>query len=328
MAQAIIMHKFMYNADTAHEDFPDWLFLFENFLQISEIDVTKQPGAVSAKQHLIHGCGALAVKMIKAMDKPEEATYAQLKAALEAYCAPKDKNTMMFKFDQLKQQSNESIREYVYKLKSLATAAGITTANAQGEILRRIRQNTNAEDTRLKAMESEMTVEKLLLWETARMAQQTCTQIASGSKSYDINYVSNAHANKRKHSDNGNAQSSKKERTCFHCGKEFPHKGGKCPAFGKNCDNCGTANHFASVCRREKKDGQARSNNGGNWKGVNQQNSNNKFNTNKKIYNVIEKHLVTTEEPKEDTLKLFKQFYGWLNSGIDDEGNPLNNDSE
>jgi len=61
MTQAITMTRFVYNSETAHEDFPEWKFLFENYLVLSGIDktdTTKTPsGAAKALQNLIHAGG-------------------------------------------------------------------------------------------------------------------------------------------------------------------------------------------------------------------------------------------------------------------------------
>ena len=42
-----------------------------------------------------------------------------------------------------------------------------------------------------------------------------------------------------------------KEKSYFVCGKHWPHQGGprKCPAFGKQCTQCGRRNHFAKWCK-------------------------------------------------------------------------------
>ena len=37
---------------------------------------------------------------------------------------------------------------------------------------------------------------------------------------------------------------------CYGCGGS--HQRGKCPAYGKTCNNCGIPNHFASVCQRRQ----------------------------------------------------------------------------
>ena len=46
---------------------------------------------------------------------------------------------------------------------------------------------------------------------------------------------------------------------CRYCGKHYPHAGGreKCPAYGKECHNCGKNNHFASVCLKSKNDSKS-----------------------------------------------------------------------
>ncbi|CAG2253961.1 unnamed protein product [Mytilus edulis] len=50
------------------------------------------------------------------------------------------------------------------------------------------------------------------------------------------------------------------EEDCGYCG--FDHgEGRKCPAYGKQCRNCEKYNHFASVCRTEKKKQQYRAGN-------------------------------------------------------------------
>ena len=51
----------------------------------------------------------------------------------------------------------------------------------------------------------------------------------------------------------------RREVRCRNCGNTG-HKGpgsGVCPAFGKNCGNCGIPNHFTKVCRRERKENAA-----------------------------------------------------------------------
>ena len=43
-------------------------------------------------------------------------------------------------------------------------------------------------------------------------------------------------------------------KNCHYCGET--HLKGKCPAFGKKCDNCGRKNHAAKVCRKPKEKGE------------------------------------------------------------------------
>ena len=42
-----------------------------------------------------------------------------------------------------------------------------------------------------------------------------------------------------------------KEKKCTYCG--YTHEIRKCPAYGKECNNCGDKNHFSTVCRNKGK---------------------------------------------------------------------------
>ena len=39
------------------------------------------------------------------------------------------------------------------------------------------------------------------------------------------------------------------QKSCFKCGRSWPHRNGECPAKGKICTKCGKPNHFAKVCK-------------------------------------------------------------------------------
>ena len=39
------------------------------------------------------------------------------------------------------------------------------------------------------------------------------------------------------------------QKSCFKCGRSWPHRNGKCSAKGKICTKCGKPNHFVNVCK-------------------------------------------------------------------------------
>ncbi len=78
----------------------------------------------------------------------------------------------------------------------MGLAAGIQATAKEGELIRRIIQNTYIEEAWLKAMETDMTVAKLVLWESTRRVHQKCTAMRNESQEQGINFVS--HAKKRK----------------------------------------------------------------------------------------------------------------------------------
>jgi hypothetical protein len=48
---------------------------------------------------------------------------------LEAYCAPKDTGAMYLEFDSMRQETNESLQDYVMRLKTAGALAGIVSKN-------------------------------------------------------------------------------------------------------------------------------------------------------------------------------------------------------
>jgi hypothetical protein len=163
----------------------------------------------------------------------------------------------------------------------LAKLAGIATNDLNKELLSRIAYNTTSSAIREKAMEKDMTTEKLVKWESSRVEQQRCNneQTAAGEA---INFVKN----KRK-ANEGMPQPQSQKKKCGRCGYDYPHQG-KCPADGKTCTNCKKLNHFASVCRQGQPPERTQaSNNSGNWRNTQQSNSHNRSFT-KKVYNVRE----------------------------------------
>ena len=52
---------------------------------------------------------------------------------------------------------------------------------------------------------------------------------------------------------NRSSVSQNKGVKCCHCGGDFPHQHGPCPAKGKFCSYCKKRNHFVSVCSKKKR---------------------------------------------------------------------------
>ena len=323
MAQSINTKQFNYEPESAHEDFPEWKFIFENFLKISNIDSTiliadnAVPGATKAYQHLIHAGGPLAIKLLRSYDDPATADYANLLQKMEDYCSPKDVPALKLKFDSLKQNNGESLIDYVIRLKPLAKASGVTTENMGAEVLRKIALNTNSEETRFKCLESGMDVEKLLKWESVKQVHQQCSMTNTTPNSYDINFIKQSNAQKSKF-ERSTMQSKKK---CGRCGyDDYPHKDNRCPADGQTCKTCKKPNHFAKVCRQ----GQPPSRDATNYNkqrnpaNTYKQNTSNRYSANKKIYNVKERdhnHETNDNISGDEKKLLFLKFQECLDSG-------------
>ena len=42
------------------------------------------------------------------------------------------------------------------------------------------------------------------------------------------------------------------DKPCMYCGRQHARKKELCPAWGKQCNSCGTLNHFASECKKSR----------------------------------------------------------------------------
>ena len=78
MAAASI-DQYNYKPESAHEDWPIWIFRFENFLKISAVDLATNEGKLLAAQHLIVSGGAAVVRVLKTFENMEAATYKDIK---------------------------------------------------------------------------------------------------------------------------------------------------------------------------------------------------------------------------------------------------------
>lgn len=53
---------------------------------------------------------------------------------------------------------------------------------------------------------------------------------------------------RKKHYGREQERSSQRSTQCYHCGHNWPHRDGRCPATGSICTKCGKPNHYAAVC--------------------------------------------------------------------------------
>ena len=333
MAAASI-DQFVYKPESAHEDWPIWIFRFENFLKISQTDLTSNEGKILAAQHLIVSGGAAVVRVLKSFENMETATYAQIKEAITAYCTPKDTMAALHKFTGTRQKTDETLGDYVIRLKPLAFAGGISTVNSDKELLRVIGQHSNSVEVKLKSLEKDMTTAKLVIWYTTLETHNRAVQL--DQKNEDINFVTNDKRKKQPERPNNNKK-------CHACGGPYPHEG-TCPARGKRCEFCNIMNHFASQCRKKKQSIAAPGQYQNRYQSTNQSSKfddsrqnrqnfqrprsgfqgNHNRNSGNHVYQINETMPQQTNEDRNQ--ELFNMFYNWLDN-IQDQPNNKQYDS-
>ncbi len=194
---------------------------------------------------------------------------------LTQYFNPKRNTTIeIFKFCQAKQTNEETVEQFVTRLRLLSTFCEFADVNK--EIVKQVIQTCTSKKLRrdlLKTDDIELT--KLLKISRAHDTVEAQARLIEQQGDIDTLYVdmiktdrksTNIHKYPYKNNYKPNKFSNKSTKidsttkdTCYYCGRSYPHKG-KCPAEGATCHSCGKSNHFSNVCRSKNQD-QPKTNN-------------------------------------------------------------------
>ena len=186
---------------------------------------------------------------------------------LDAYFNPK-KNVdfEVFQFRQAKQQEDETIDQFVTRLRKLAVTCEFTELDK--ELKSAVIQHCTSKPLRRYALREEgLTLDKLMSKARALEAseQQAKGMEETSDKNTKINYVSQRYQKsnltrqdqRKQHPAQQRRQQPpqrkhglphKQSTQCRQCGYTWPHTRGPCPAIGKTCTTCGKPNHFAQMC--------------------------------------------------------------------------------
>lgn len=152
-----------------------------------------------------------------------------------------------FKFFSRQQQEQESLTAYISAVRSLAASCNFGTLKDR---LIRDRVVCGIRDRALQRtllQDSELTLKRCE--EKCRASESAGAQSRSIAQSQDytpLNWV----GHKERSSMTAEARAFPTSRACRYCGGQ--HDKGRCPAFGKKCNNCGRANHFTTVCQQRR----------------------------------------------------------------------------
>ncbi len=147
------------------------------------------------------------------------------------------------------QQTDETVDQYVARLRSLALTCDFTdTDDAIADHIIRTCRSTRLKRCVLR--DSNATLETILKEGRALERVESQIQHMTHTEEATANAVTR---NKQRNRGNWRHQGkSAKPLICFHCGGDYPHAGA-CPAEGKTCGKCGKQNHFASVCQSQRR---------------------------------------------------------------------------
>jgi hypothetical protein len=273
-----VMEHFIYNSKTVASDWPRYLMRFHNFLELSNLVLTDEGQAKKAKGRFLHVCGETITDIYMAQDDPDALTCKQILDLISAKFVKTNTRTAKYQFTQCKMLPDESIADYAIRLRPLAKAAGITSANRDGEILAVIAAQTTCNKIRMKALDQSIDLKALIEWKDTFDLKNDCANVMennhaqssshglfninqrqwqrqSSSSKFDSKRSSlgqpqqfnNSYSNSNSYPSRQNTRSESK---CYHCAETFPHtQARQFPAKGKRCTTCNKWNHLAIVCK-------------------------------------------------------------------------------
>lgn len=247
------------------ENWKTWRDRFENYLVAAEIN--KKSEATQCAQ-LLHYIGEEGFKIYRTFtfEDTEKNKITKLIEKFEAHFLPKENLSYeRFKFFSYKQQSGQTLEQYITELKNRALKCKLE--GLQDSLIKTmITCGVNNSKMREELLQQddltlEKAIEKCLIIEMTKERSESMDKINgkevdavkwSKSKSVGSNVGSSSKGSSSKQNQFANNQSNtnqgyvKNINNCTKCGRS--HMMNKCPAFGKSCNICKGKNHFANKC--------------------------------------------------------------------------------
>ena len=172
----VTMDSFKYDENTVHLDWPVWRDRYENFLVLTNIDVTVLAQAATALRHLIHAGGNKILEIYVAQGNAA-LLYDQFITILNALFVMPVNKLHVITLRNYVQLPGQSLEDFITILQRLAINAGIAAVNRDAEILTVFAQNTNSEEIRTKALTPDITLGQLKIWHAAQESVSRCNKI-------------------------------------------------------------------------------------------------------------------------------------------------------
>ena len=224
------------------ENWKLWKQQWNNYVILSKLDKMEATVQLAMLENCLGSdglkiCNSLAfgtdeTKDMKAVImKLEETFIGELNETYERYM-----------FNLRKQQSGESIDDYVTDLRNLAKSCKFCDCLGESLLRDRIVMGVRDLETRKKLLE----IKNLKLSaciDLCRSIEATNTQLASVSDMKEVHKI------KKKFSGKTDYKNGKADFTCHFCCKKHKMQKSLCPAWGQTCSKCKQKNHFAASAK-------------------------------------------------------------------------------
>ncbi|KAK3739349.1 hypothetical protein RRG08_041669 [Elysia crispata] len=200
------------------------------------------------KAMFLHCIGTAALKVFNTFSLPDDAQLEDIIKKFEAYILGETNETFeRYKFNKRNQGEHESIYQFVTALKTLAATCNFCDFMKDSLLRDRLVTGVFSGDTRKRLLEQR----KL----TLSAAVDICRALEASKSQLKEMEPSVSQATESLNKVAFKVKGSRPEKssftksTCKFCGGDHSFVKSKCPAYGRNCGNCGGRDHFAKVCK-------------------------------------------------------------------------------
>jgi hypothetical protein len=175
-----------------------------------------------------------------------------------------DESVDYSRFHDASQEAAEGIHKYTLRLRALAASVNVAPSSFafRHQLLKGMRDRELA----VKAADDSIAIAELIQI-AARKEQREAssvlrkpepwssieTQPVIAAVSANKGWKKRPRVEKRFATKDRDTGPPSKSKSCRYCGGRQHEDKKSCPAYGKECHECGTSNHFASVCEKRKK---------------------------------------------------------------------------
>ena len=226
------------------ENWKLWKQQWNNYVILSKLD--KMEATVTVQLAMLENClGSDGLKICNSLTFGTDETK-DMKAVImkleETFIGELNETYERYMFNLRKQQSGESIDDYVTDLRNLAKSCKFCDCLGESLLRDRIVMGVRDLETRKKLLE----IKNLKLSaciDLCRSIEATNTQLASVSDMKEVHKI------KTKFSGKTDYKNGKADFTCHFCCKKHKMQKSLCPAWGQTCSKCKQKNHFAASAK-------------------------------------------------------------------------------
>ena len=202
------------------------------------------------------------VPFVSTFEGETDNVYKQAMRNLDAYFAPKGNVPYeRHVFRSLKQDTSETVDQYVSRLKKQALNCDFGNEDIRNEMIRdQVIDACKSNHLRKKLLQKgdDLTLETVL--EMARALEAVDIQSRHMDKSSEVNHLTRSKSPKHVPQHMGKPHTTDgipSGKTCYRCGQRgHISKDPKCPAHNAECRKCGHVGHWASVCKTKAQKGR------------------------------------------------------------------------